>query len=97
MKPARFAVSIFLIAAILAVYHTVLPSSDYNTTVALTLLLAILAVSTRWGLAAAAVASVIAMLGASALYHRVTWSPRVRPWMRRLDHTTIFIFMSVGS
>jgi two-component system sensor histidine kinase KdpD len=63
MKPARFAVSILLIAAILAIYHTVLSSSDYNTTVALTLLLAILAVSTRWGLAEATVASVVAVLG----------------------------------
>jgi two-component system sensor histidine kinase KdpD len=63
MKPARFAVSILLIAAIIAFYHTVLPSTDYNTTVALTLLLAILAVSTRWGLAEATVASVVAVLG----------------------------------
>lgn len=31
-----------------------------------------------------------AMFGVSALYHRVTWhSPRVRVWMRRLDHSTI--------
>jgi hemolysin III len=30
------------------------------------------------------------MLGVSALYHRVTWSPRVRPWMRRLDHAGIY-------
>jgi hemolysin III len=30
--------------------------------------------------------SVVTMLGASALYHRITWSPRMRPWMRRLDH-----------
>jgi hemolysin III len=34
--------------------------------------------------------SVAAMLGASALYHRVTWSPRVRPWMRRLDHAGVY-------
>ena len=27
-----------------------------------------------------------AMFGASALYHRVWWSDRMRPWMRRLDH-----------
>ena len=35
-------------------------------------------------------ASVAAMFGASALYHRVTWSPRWRPWMRRLDHAGIY-------
>ncbi len=38
--------------------------------------------------------SVVAMLGASALYHRVTWSPRVRPWMRRLDHAGIYLLIA---
>jgi hemolysin III len=38
--------------------------------------------------------SVAAMLGASALYHRVMWSPRVRPWMRRLDHAGIFVLIA---
>jgi hemolysin III len=38
--------------------------------------------------------SVAAMLGASALYHRVTWSPRVRPWMRRLDHAGIYLLIA---
>jgi hemolysin III len=46
--------------------------------------------------AAAAVfaGSVAAMLGASALYHRVTWSPRARPWMRRLDHAGIYLLIA---
>ena len=35
-------------------------------------------------------ASVAAMFGASALYHRVDWSPARRLWMRRLDHATIY-------
>ena len=35
-------------------------------------------------------AALVAMFGASALYHRVPWrSLRVRVWMRRLDHSTI--------
>jgi hemolysin III len=34
--------------------------------------------------------SVIGMFGASALYHRVTWTPERRIWMRRLDHAGIF-------
>src|SRR4051812_49327345 len=34
------------------------------------------------------------MLGASALYHRVTWSPTVRPWMRRLDHAGIYLLIA---
>jgi hemolysin III len=46
--------------------------------------------------AAAAIfaASVAAMLGVSALYHRITWSPRVRPWMRRLDHAGIYLLIA---
>jgi hemolysin III len=39
-------------------------------------------------------ASVVAMLGASTLYHRVTWSVRVRPWMRRLDHAGIYLLIA---
>jgi hemolysin III len=38
--------------------------------------------------------SVVAMLGASALYHRVTWSTRVRPWMRRVDHAGIYLLIA---
>ena len=34
------------------------------------------------------------MLGASALYHRVTWSPRMRPWMRRIDHAGIYLLIA---
>jgi hemolysin III len=39
-------------------------------------------------------ASVVAMFGASALYHRVTWSPGRRPWMRRLDHAGIYALIA---
>jgi hemolysin III len=38
--------------------------------------------------------SVAVMLGASALYHRVTWSVRARPWMRRLDHAGIYLLIA---
>src|SRR6266567_3087911 len=35
--------------------------------------------------------SLSALLGTSALYHRVNWTrPQVRQWMRRLDHSMIF-------
>jgi len=44
--------------------------------------------------AAAFAASVATMLGTSALYHRITWSPRVRPWMRRADHAAIFLLIA---
>ena len=30
------------------------------------------------------------MFGASALYHRFTWSPGARLWLRRVDHAGIF-------
>src|SRR5262249_20667129 len=57
----RYGASILLIAAILAIYRLLVTVN--NTTIALSLLLAILAVSTRWGLAEATVASVVAVLG----------------------------------
>jgi hemolysin III len=46
--------------------------------------------------AAAAVfaASVVACFGASALYHRVTWTPRVRLWMRRIDHAGVYLLIA---
>jgi hemolysin III len=44
--------------------------------------------------AVAFAASVTAMFGASALYHRVMWRPRVRPWIRRLDHAMIFTLIA---
>jgi len=30
----------------------------------------------------------------SALYHRVTWRPNARRWMRRLDHSMIFVLIA---
>lgn len=39
-------------------------------------------------------ASVVACFGASALYHRVTWTPRVRPWMRRVDHAGVYLLIA---
>jgi hemolysin III len=39
--------------------------------------------------------SVAALFGTSALYHRVTWStPTARRWMRRLDHSMIFLLIA---
>jgi len=40
-------------------------------------------------------ASLSALLGVSALYHRVTWRrPGARRWMRRLDHSMIFLLIA---
>ena len=45
--------------------------------------------------AAAFALSAAAMLGASALYHRVTWrSPRNRMRMRRVDHAGIYLLIA---
>jgi hemolysin III len=39
--------------------------------------------------------SLSALLGTSALYHRVNWQrPNVRQWMRRLDHSMIFFLIA---
>jgi hemolysin III len=38
--------------------------------------------------------AVSGLLGTSALYHRVTWRPRARRWMRRLDHSMIFVLIA---
>jgi hemolysin III len=39
-------------------------------------------------------ASVAACFGASALYHRPTWTPPVRAWLARLDHAGIFLLIA---
>jgi len=53
--------------------------------------LGLLAAGTRSQVSAAIFAgAVVAMFGASALYHRFTWSQPTRLWLRRLDHAGIF-------
>jgi hemolysin III len=34
------------------------------------------------------------MFGASALYHRPTWTPRARSWLARLDHAGIYLLIA---
>ena len=38
--------------------------------------------------------AVVACFGASALYHRVTWTPHVRLWMRRVDHAGVYLLIA---
>jgi len=38
--------------------------------------------------------SVAACFGASALYHRPTWTPRVRAWLARLDHAGVYLLIA---
>jgi hemolysin III len=44
--------------------------------------------------AAVFAAAVAAMFGVSALYHRITWKPAARRWMRRLDHAAIYLLIA---
>jgi hemolysin III len=58
-------------------------------------LLVLLATTTRASLAVAIyAASVSALFGVSALYHRVTWTTAARRRMRRLDHAMIFLLIA---
>lgn len=34
------------------------------------------------------------LFGTSAVYHRFTWSARVQQWLRRLDHSNIFLIIA---
>lgn len=36
----------------------------------------------------------VLLFGNSAAYHRITWQPRARSFMKRLDHSTIFVFIA---
>src|SRR3954464_14917123 len=58
---------------------------------------ALLVVLTPGGAARAAAAvygfGLCALFGGSGLYHRWRWSPRWRPLLRRIDHSTIYLFM----
>ena len=38
--------------------------------------------------------SLVALFSVSALYHRPAWSPRALLWMRRLDHSAIFLLIA---
>jgi hemolysin III len=58
-------------------------------------LLVLLAATTRTSVAAAIyAASVSALFGVSALYHRVTWNGPARRRLRRLDHAMIFLLIA---
>jgi len=58
-------------------------------------LLVLAAPTTKAALAAAIYGtSLAALLGTSALYHRVTWTPRARLWMGKLDLAMIFLLIA---
>src|SRR6266571_2997792 len=73
----------------------VLHQAGFVIAVALAPLLIVGTEGGRPRLAAAIFAgSVAACFGASALYHRVTWTPRVRLWMRRVDHAGVYLLIA---
>jgi hemolysin III len=41
-------------------------------------------------------AGLIALFSVSALYHRWPGDPRWKPWLRRMDHSTIFVFIAAS-
>jgi hemolysin III len=41
-------------------------------------------------------AGLCALFAASGLYHRWRWSPRWKPLLRRLDHSTIYVFIAAS-
>src|SRR2546430_1486085 len=36
----------------------------------------------------------VLLFGVSATYHIFNWPPRVKDWLRRADHATIFLFIA---
>jgi hemolysin III len=48
----------------------------------------------RHAAAAVFAGSVAVCFGVSALYHRVTWTPRLRLWMRRIDHAGVYLLIA---
>ncbi|MFD8494504.1 hemolysin III family protein [Amycolatopsis sp. NPDC059657] len=38
--------------------------------------------------------TVLGLFGVSALYHRRIWSPKAYKWMKRADHSMIFLFIA---
>ncbi len=83
------------IAASRPLLRGVLHQAAFSVSLVVGTLLVVGADGARRQLAAAAfAASVAACFGASALYHRITWTPRLRAWMRRLDHSAIYLLIA---
>ena len=68
----------------------------FFVSVGLGVALVLTAPSGRATAAAAVYAACVALLfGTSALYHRINWRrPQARRWMRRLDHSAIFLLIA---
>jgi hemolysin III len=38
----------------------------------------------------------VLLFGVSATYHTINWPPKVKAWLRRADHATIFVFIAAS-
>jgi hemolysin III len=73
----------------------VLHEAGFILAVVLAVPLALSAESGRARLSAIVFSACLAgCFGASALYHRPTWTPRVRAWLARLDHAGIYLLIA---
>jgi hemolysin III len=73
------------------VFHQV----GFSASLVVGTLLIIGADGARRHLAAAVFAgAVAACFGTSALYHRIRWTPRLRLWMRRVDHAGVYLLIA---
>src|SRR3954454_19211087 len=68
----------------------------YCATVAAALLIAFAPGGVARGAGAVYGIGLCALFGGSALYHRWRWNPRWRPILRRIDHSTIFVFIAAS-
>jgi hemolysin III len=81
--------------AIKPLLRGVLHEGAFIASIAVAPLLLLSADASRSRIAAAVfAASVTTCFGVSALYHRVTWAPKVRRWMRRADHAGVYLLIA---
>lgn len=57
------------------------------------ILVAIASAPLRWW-TAIYTATLSGLFGTSALYHKFNWTPKVRAWLRKLDHSMIFLLIA---
>ena len=73
------------------VFHQV----GFSAAVVVGTLLIVSADGARRHVAAAVFAGAVAgCFGVSALYHRITWTPGLRLWMRRVDHAGVYLLIA---
>jgi len=77
--------------ALRGVFHQV----GFSVSLVVGTLLIVGADGARQRVAAAVFAAAVAIcFGSSALYHRITWTPELRLWMRRVDHAGVYLLIA---